>query len=211
MTGFTLYRRIAKQVLRHVSLRAIKEALAIVVLSTLATHAWAVNRCTNAGGEVVFQDLPCAGKGEVLKMSLGSGHTAEMPSDTAPAGWRKTVNLSILRNEPLVGMTRKELDASMGSPSKVNPGNYSGSLQDQIIYTQTKQTWYVYTEAGIVKSIQLVPGANVAAESGASKAVRCLSNHEIRGMETSASSITIGDAERAERWKQIGDARKCGK
>lgn len=41
-------------------------------------------------------------------------------------------------------------------------------------------------------------------------AVRCLSATEIRNMETSASSITLGAAERSERLRQIGEAKRCG-
>lgn len=191
----------------------------IVVMGALAAPAWAINKCTNASGEVVFQDMPCLGKGEMLKVSPSSGHASEtapdavskMNTETQTRKWRETVNQAIFRHVPLVGMSRKDLDDAMGSPTTVNASNYSGVLKDQIIYRQSTQTWYVYTDQGVVSSIQNVPGTNVAAESNSAKAVRCLSNHEIRGMETSASSLTLGDAERAERWKQIGDAKKCGK
>lgn len=33
--------------------------------------AWAVNKCTGADGRVVYQDAPCAGRGEVLDVSSG--------------------------------------------------------------------------------------------------------------------------------------------
>ncbi|WP_148237989.1 DUF4124 domain-containing protein [Alicycliphilus denitrificans] len=37
-------------------------------------QAWAINKCTGADGKVVFQDAPCAGRGEVLNVRPASGH-----------------------------------------------------------------------------------------------------------------------------------------
>lgn len=159
------------------------------------------------------------GKGEALKVSPGSGHASDaapgalnkMNDETRARKWRETVNHAIFRHEPLVGMSRKELDEAMGAPSTVNASNYSGILKDQIIYRQPTETWYVYTEQGVVTSIQNVPGTNVAAESSNAKTGPCLSPYTIRDMETSASSIRLSDAERVERLRQIGEARKCGR
>ena len=45
-----------------------------------AAPAWAINKCTGADGKVVFQDAPCAGKGETLDVRPASGHAARVPS-----------------------------------------------------------------------------------------------------------------------------------
>ena len=48
-----------------------------------AAPAWAINKCTGADGKVVFQDAPCAGKGETLDVRPASGHAPKAPP--APA------------------------------------------------------------------------------------------------------------------------------
>ena len=47
------------------------------------SSAWAVNKCTGPDGAVVFQDAPCAGKGEALTVRPASGAARAAP---APAG-----------------------------------------------------------------------------------------------------------------------------
>ncbi len=179
-----------------------------------AAPSWAVNKCTGADGAVVFQDAPCAGKGEKLTVRPGSGHAnassaasaARTKTEIADIEWRSKVDAAIARGEPLLGMTRTELDKAMGMPTQVNADNYAGKLKDQIIYDRLRQSWYVYTEDGIVTAIQHRPGATQAKTTN----VRCPTSHEIRSMETSASSITLSEAERVQRRKEIAEARKCG-
>lgn len=188
--------------------------LAASLLLTTVSPAWAVNKCT-IDGKVIFQDAPCIGQGEVLNVRPASGHSnassAEAAAKTrveiAKVEWRSKVNAAIGRSEPLVGMTRTELDKAMGAPTKVNADNYGGILKDQIIYDRPRESWYVYTENGIVTSIQHRPGSTHIAVT---PTVRCLTPMEIQSMETSASSITLSDAERVQRRKEIAEARKCG-
>lgn len=189
----------------------------MILIAALAINmpAMAQFKC-DVGGKATYQDMPCADKGGAIKLMPGSGH-ADTSGDAVAKGrklvadtdWRGKVNGAIARGTPLVGMTRAELDQAMGAPTKVNASNYSGVLKDQIIYRQPEQTWYVYADQGVVVSIQNVPEVNTV--SVAIPKAPCLSAHAIRAMETSASSITLGDAERAERWKQIGEAKKCGR
>jgi hypothetical protein len=187
----------------------------ILILSVLTLNAaWAINKCATQGGGYVFQDLPCIGKGETIKVMPGSGSADAGTSDAiakskkmvADVDWRSKVQEAISSHYPLIGMTRSELDQAMGTPTTVNASNYSGVLKDQIIYRQPRQTWYVYTEQGLVSSIQNMPETNNSATTKP-----CVSPYVIKEMETSASSIHLGDAERAERLKQIGEAKKCGR
>lgn len=187
----------------------------ILILSVLTLNAaWAINKCATQGGGYVFQDLPCIGKGETIKVMPGSGMSDAGTADAiakskkmvTDVNWRSKVQEAILSHYPLIGMTRSELDQAMGTPTTVNASNYSGVLKDQIIYRQPRQTWYVYTEQGLVTSIQNTPEANNSATTKP-----CLAPYVIKEMETSASSILLGDAERAERLKQIGEAKKCGR
>lgn len=48
-------------------------AAAIVLLCFAASSAWAVNRCIGPDGKVVFQDAPCSGKGEMIRVRPASG------------------------------------------------------------------------------------------------------------------------------------------
>lgn len=47
--------------------------------SLCCSPAWAINKCTGPGGGVVFQDAPCAGKGETLIVRPSTGHAARAP------------------------------------------------------------------------------------------------------------------------------------
>ena len=185
-----------------------------LMLALAVSPAWAINKCT-VDGRTIFQDAPCMGQGEVLDVRPASGHSnassaasaARTKVEIAKIEWRSQVNAAIARSEPLVGMTRTELDKAMGAPTKVNADNYGGLLKDQIIYDRPRQSWYVYTEDGIVTSIQHRPGSSPIATGST---VRCLTPMEIRSMETSASSITLSEGERIQRRKEIAEARKCG-
>lgn len=190
-----------------------------LVLAAACAPAWPINKCTDAGGKTVFQDTPCAdGRGQQIEVrpasSFSSGAVAPGPSGQAAQAARKEIadtnrrfeiTSAIERGEPLIGMTSAELERALGQPDRVNAGNYGGVQKDQLIYERNGRTWYVYTRNGVVESIQ-----NTASISGGNRQQRsCPTAHEIRNAETSASSITLGDAERAERYRQIAVMRAC--
>lgn len=192
----------------------IKTAAAAALLTIAAAPTWAVNKCTGPDGAVVFQDAPCAGKGEAIKVSpaMGSGTAQGSPDGAARAraelaavNRRAETRAAIERGEPLVGMTEAELQQAMGDPNRANLANYNGTQHNQLIYERGARTWYVYTDGGVVRSIQNT--ASIAGQRRAS--VRCLSPMEIRSMETSASSITLSEEERVQRRKEIAAARAC--
>ena len=189
------------------------KTIILIALCAINAPAMAQFKC-DVGGKATYQDMPCAdSKGGSIKLTPGSGHADASTADAvakskkmvADTNWRSKVNEAIASGRPLVGMTRAELDQAMGAPTKVNAANYAGVLKDQIIYRQPSQTWYVYTEQGVVVTIQNAQEANTVAASKAP----CLSPFTIREMETSASSITLGEADRAERLKKIAEAKKC--
>lgn len=192
-----------------------KGLLAIGISIAAMSPVWAVNKCTGADGKVVFQDAPCAGKGETIIVRPASGNAnasseqsaARTRAEVAAIEWRSKTNGAIARGEPLVGMTRAELDQAMGAPTRVNANNYEGVLKDQIIYERPRATWLVYTESGKVSSIQHRPSINSASNA---PPVNCLSNFEIRNMQVSANSSSLSEGERVERQKQITEAMRCG-
>ena len=61
----------------------------IFVIATAATiPAFAINKCVGADGKTVFQDVPCAGQGQIIDVKPASGTATTMsplPSGTAPA------------------------------------------------------------------------------------------------------------------------------
>lgn len=54
-----------------------------LVLTVLSASAWSVNKCTGPDGATVFQDMPCAGKGEQVNIRPAAGHAAS-PVNTDP-------------------------------------------------------------------------------------------------------------------------------
>ena len=187
----------------------------LFALAAMFGQAWAVNKC-QVDGRVVYQELPCPGKGEAINATPAAGHTAagsdgglaRIRAESAEADRRIGIRMSIERREPAIGMTEDELTQAMGRPHRVNLANYNGVEHDQLIYERGGRTIYVYTRAGIVRSIQ---NTDNHTRPAAGQQPRCLTPQEISALETSASSITLGDAERAARRREIADARKCGR
>lgn len=181
-----------------------------------ATPAWAINKCTDASGKVVYQDAACAGgKGQALTIRPASGPGNAAASGEAQARLDKlksdnAMSEAIRTHTPLVGMTSVQLQQALGTPTKVNADNYNGTQRDQVIFERRNETWYVYTRNGVVESIQHRPGAPIGSPP-AQEAGRCPSQHEIKAAITSASSITLSERERAERWKAIRAMQECGK
>lgn len=61
-------------------------ALTLLVAAFASGPAWAVNKCVGPDGAVVFQDAPCAGKGETLTVKPASGAApTPVTADTAAA------------------------------------------------------------------------------------------------------------------------------
>ena len=68
------------------ALRLLLGAGAALWLAVQATPAWAVYRCTEPGGRVVFQEMPCPGRGtEVLVRPANPGASGTVPGAAAPA------------------------------------------------------------------------------------------------------------------------------
>jgi hypothetical protein len=188
-------------------------AAVIALFAFISSPALAVNKCS-IDGKTVFQDAACPGKGETLVVRPASGQAQpaaanaaalKAKGEVAALNRRAEVRAAIERREPLIGMTQAELLEAMGQPDRANTANYNGVPHNQLIYERGGRTLYVYTDAGVVKAIQ-----NTESAGGVRRVtVRCPSPMEIRSMETSASSITLSEAERVERLRQIGEARKC--
>jgi hypothetical protein len=193
--------------------------IAAGMLVSLCSPSWAVNKCTRADGTVAFQDVPCnGGRGEALTVRPANGDASPASSSASaptPTDWKKklaqidarmAIQDAIERHVAVIGMTLAQLDLAMGVPNRINTGEYSSGSTQQRIYERGQTTWLVYTDDALVSAVQttVTPGVN-------SKSKTCPSAMDIRSAETSASSITLSSAEKAERLRQIREMRNCGK
>lgn len=113
---------------------------------------------------------------------------------------------AIRTHTPVVGMTRAQLDDAMGPPHTINASEYQGvGKRDQLIYRTPSNTWYVYVSDGMVTGVQ-----QHSAQSAQPTASRnCPSQHRIREMEVSASSIMLTPPERKAMREKIDEAKLC--
>lgn len=187
----------------------------VLALAALAVPAGAVNKCKGADGKVEYQDAPCSGKGEHIDVRPASGHSDAQAQVSAQRQLQKlqadnAMADAIRTHQPLVGMTEAQLEEAMGKPAQVNASNYSGVRNDQWVYYRPGETWYVYTRNGIVESIQYRPGSSTASTVRV-RSGPCPSQHEINNAITSATSISLSDVEKAERWRMVRAMQDCGK
>lgn len=117
-----------------------------MALAFFSLPAAAVNKCTGPDGTVTFQDAPCAGKGEAIKVRPASGSTSSVSPLAANA---------IAQGKVFVGMTAAEVRRSWGAPTKVNTTLSGGSRSEQWVYDRGNfRSQYVYLDNGIVRTIQ---------------------------------------------------------
>lgn len=58
--------------------------IALMVLA-IATPAEAINKCFGVDGKAVYQDAPCAGRGETIVVRPASGHRAAVAAASEPS------------------------------------------------------------------------------------------------------------------------------
>lgn len=124
-------------------------------------NAWAINKCTGPDGSIVFQDAPCPGKGEAVRV-LGAGQAN--PTSQASQYWQReiarqkrsaAVNEAIANQKVFIGMETDDVVASWGRPNKINRTITAGKNNEQWVYNRGQaSTQYVYMENGVVTAIQ---------------------------------------------------------
>lgn len=135
--------------------------LAIAAAALAVSPAWAVNKCTGPDGAVVFQDAPCVGKGEVVRI-IGAGQAD--PSSQGAQYWKReasrqkrtaAVEEAIAQGKVSIGMTTDEVLSSWGKPSKINKTITTGGTKEQWVFQRGQsKTQYVYLDNGVVRTIQ---------------------------------------------------------
>lgn len=170
-----------------------------------------VFKCT-VNGKVVYADSPCGNQAKSIKMddapalptASQSAAAAAQKFDASKVDQRLAIRAAIASSEPLVGMTREELDMAMGKADRVNSSDYGRGQEDQIIYYRPKRTFYVYIKARIVTTIQSTEGVTSARKDA------CPGYYEIRDMEVTASRISMRDTDAGRKLEErIAQARAC--
>lgn len=110
-------------------------------------------KCQTAEGKTAFQEIPCATAEKQTDVRTFAAPAAPASNERSPA-LSVAINQAIVGSYPIRGMNLKELQAAVGDPSRVNTGDYQGGYTEQRIYERAGGTIYVYTENGIVRSIQ---------------------------------------------------------
>jgi hypothetical protein len=136
-------------------------AIIAAALLLASLDAWAINKCTGPDGSVVFQDAPCAGKGESVRI-MGAGRAD--PDSQGAQYWRReaarqkrsaAIDDAIAQRKVSIGMNSDEVLASWGQPSKINKTVSSSGTAEQWVYNRGGyKSQYVYLENGIVRTIQ---------------------------------------------------------
>jgi hypothetical protein len=180
-------------------------ALAVAASASAAQ----VYRCPDPGGRVVIQQVPCM-DGKKLDVKPATGYdnpsnAAEGRERAARQGSAQDILLAISEGRPAIGMSEEQLRSAMGNPTRINRSNYEGNVSDQWVYGKGGRPTYVYLREGRVSGIQ----STEVTQAGAGSGKRCPTAIEIRNMETSASSVTISDAERGALRRQVADAKRC--
>lgn len=131
-------------------------ALSVAILAVTGP-AWAVNKCTGPDGKTVFQDAPCAGKGEKIEVRPASGSApvpaplpvSAQPPRTASAkegafgeSWQRRTYLenrgvadargAIVAHQNQCDAKQKELAAKKGQANN----NLAGATWEQSISTE---------------------------------------------------------------------------
>lgn len=111
---------------------------ALAALALLAAPAWAVNKCTQPDGAVVFQDAPCAvlsKKAEPVKI---------WDSKLTDGGGKVRI-----------GMSEEEVLRAWGKPDAVNTTVTAMGVSKQLVYGRgLRRQQYLYIENGVLRTIQ---------------------------------------------------------
>ena len=184
--------------------------LLFAVMATLSsTQALAVFKCAGAGGNVTYQETPCAeGGGRRIDAKSSTGQSVAASSLAAGPGKGQSaadynrIVTAMANGEPAIGMTREQLAHAMGNPHRANTGQYGERHHDQLIYERPGGTIYVYIRDDKVSSIQTSAGYKTPQKN-------CPTALEIRNAETAAGSITHSDEERRRQQRHVDRMKRC--
>lgn len=196
--------------------------LLALLLTAASLPALAQFKCRQADGATAYQQTPCSGS--QTEQRAGSPAPAPVAAPAAPAdasGQAAAARVKVLAAEadrkmriraaiesrqPLVGMSRAELDLAMGNPDKINADQYGARSKNQLIYYRGDRTLLVYTTDGMVTAIQNRDGV-----PSSTRKTPCPTETEIRNIEVEMSKIANRGNERlqASLASKLEKARAC--
>ncbi len=180
-------------------------------------------KCHTTGG-TTFQQTPCENakdaaetyqpsgvpKGKADGTSATSAAPPASATEAAPAAEAvvdpQEINRAIVGSYPLRGMTITQLQSAMGTPDRINSGDYQGGYSEQRIYTKPPMRYYVYTDGVKVRSIQ---SSQIVDTTPQVASHYCPAALEIKNEEVSANSITLTDDQRKAKLDHIQAMREC--
>lgn len=166
----------------------------LLALGCSAAGAQTVYKCRQANGQVAFQQAPCDGAGtgamRLQSANVVEGDPAGDAGVRAQAARNQAVQRAVARGVVVDGMTDAEVRQVLGQPERVNTDVVNGVVRRQYVYRQGGDTRYVYTRDGAVEAVQYRPGVAPAPSRP------CYSQQDVSNAFTSASSITLPEAER---------------
>ena len=179
-------------------------ALAIILVSA---PCYAQYKCKLTDGAINFQDTPCPSGQKSEKLSIQiqpSQPTSERPIE---------VRQAMAARRAVIGMTRGELERSIGPPSKINAAQYGAESKDQLIYYTDDRTIYIYTTDGVVTAIENTAGGAPKVYSTPPAPLKsCPSKKDIWEIEIEINKLQNRGNERlqVELYKQLREAKACG-
>lgn len=196
------------------------------MLAACAIPAQAMYKCSTPSG-TTFQQTPCENAKDAAPAyqpgGMPKGHAEIVPPATAPAVPAveavapsaaaaeapidpQEINRAIVGSYPVRGMTIAQLQSALGTPDRINSGDYQGGYSEQRIYTKPQTRYYVYTDGVRVRSIQ---SSQIVDASPQQTSRSCPSPFDIKNEEVSANSITLTDAQRRAKLDHIQAMREC--
>lgn len=125
--------------------------LLIIVFLSLPTFANAgVYQC-KVGGNLVYQDKPCAGSTEQTKQireKQNAYKNAQEKREREKAEWNA-------KGDPKVGMTATQTEkTTWGYPDKINKSTSATGVSEQWVYRRGNSSKYLYFQNGKLTTIQ---------------------------------------------------------
>ncbi|MDM4768057.1 DUF4124 domain-containing protein [Pelomonas sp. SE-A7] len=189
--------------------------LTLLALAAASLPALAQYQCRLADGSLSYQQQACPSGAAQQKLELRDQRPGAPASAPDYAGQlreleqRRLIREAISAGRPLVGMTRAELDAALGSPLRSSQGQIGADQTEQLSYQRPGRSLHVSLRNGLVVAFDDVdrgPRSN-----GQQLAKACASPREIRDIEIEINKLANRDNKplQLELNKRLLDAKAC--
>lgn len=174
----------------------------------------AIYRCTQPDGRTIYQEVPCdkgTQKAIVNRDTRGDDPVSrdELPK-AGSAERRVMVSEAIASGQPLVGMTRAELDLAVGQPSRIKTRLDGSVVREQLFYGGDG---FVELEKGTVVAIDsgTTTKTEPVAERRPAPKKACLDEYAVRRLRIDIDNTYNRDNKQLQKKlrKQLDDAMEC--